>query len=206
MKFDRDFYLKDTAEIAKQLLGATLYSNSDDEITGGKIVEVEIYQGIEDKASHAFGGRRTERTKVMYHRGGVAYIYFIYGMYSLFNVVTGSEGIPNAILIRALEPVTGIGLMKRRRNTDKILNLTSGPGKLCRALNITKTQNGSDLTGNSIWIEQPGKIVHEDQIVRAKRIGIDYAEEYRDKLWRFYIKNNEYVSKKKAPIIPPKAE
>ncbi|MCK5004078.1 MAG: DNA-3-methyladenine glycosylase, partial [Candidatus Aminicenantes bacterium] len=155
MKFDRDFYLKDTFEVAEDLLGATLHTNINGELASGKIVELELYMGSIDKGSHAYGGKRTTRNEVMYHMGGVAYIYLIYGLHSLFNIVTGMDDVAHAILIRALEPVEGIKIMEDRRNTNDVLNLTSGPGKLCSALNITRDLNGVDLTGNVIWIEPP---------------------------------------------------
>jgi len=196
MKFKKNFYLNDTFEVAENLLGSLLFSNINNELTSGKIVELEVYLGKTDKASHAYGGRQTKRTEMMYKPGGTAYIYLIYGLYSLFNVVTGPEGTPHAILIRALEPVDGIAVMKRRRNTDNILNLASGPGKLCSALNLTRDQNGIDLTDDTVWIEQPEISVPENEIIRSRRIGIDYAEEYIDKLWRFYIKDNPNVSRK----------
>jgi len=195
MKFAPDFYLNGTFEIAEALLGAFLCSHINNELTGGRIVEVEVYLGVTDKASHAYGGRRTERTAVMYRRGGIAYIYLIYGIYSLLNVVTGAEETPHAILIRALEPVTGIGIMMRRRKSETILNLTSGPGKLCEALGLTREQNGSDLTGNTVWIEAPEQPVKQEMILRAPRVGIDYAEEFIHKPWRFFIKDNPFVSK-----------
>ena len=196
MKFDRDFYLNDTFEVAECLLGATLHTNIEGEVASGKIVELEIYLGKIDKASHAYGGRRTARNEVMYHIGGIAYIYLIYGLHSLFNIVTGTDNDAHAILIRALEPVSGIGIMKERRGSDKLLNLTTGPGKLCSALGISRDQNGVDLTGDTIWIEHPKVNIPANKMIRAKRIGIDYAEEYRDKLWRFYIKDNPHVSKR----------
>ncbi len=198
MKFNKNFFLNDTFEVAKGLLGAVLCTNINAKFTSGRIVEVEVYLGRTDKGSHAYGGRRTKRTETMYHSGGIAYIYLIYGLYSLFNVVTGMENVPHAILIRALEPLNGIDIMKNRRRTDNILNLTSGPGKLCSALNITREQNGSDLTGDTVWIEQPENSVLKNNIIRATRIGIDYAEEFIDKPWRFYIKGNPHVSK----IVP----
>ena len=196
MKFDQTFYLNDTFEVAEALLGSKLCTNINNEYISGKIVEVEAYLGEADKGSHAYGGRRTNRTDTMYRQGGISYIYLIYGLYSLFNVVTRENGIPHAILIRALEPVNGIKIMKESRKTDDILNLTSGPGKLCSALNITREQNGVDLTGDTIWIEKPEKRIPENKIISAKRIGIDYAEEYKEKLWRFYIEDNPHISKK----------
>jgi len=195
MKFDHKFYLNDTFEIAKNLLGSSLCTNINNEFVSGRIVELEVYFGTIDKASHSYGGRKTKRTETMYNPGGIAYIYLIYGLYSLFNVVTGQDGIPHAILIRALEPFSGIDIMKKRRKTDNILNLASGPGKLCSALNLSREQNGMDLTGDTVWIDQPEETVPENMIVRAGRIGIDYAKEYKDKLWRFYIKDNPNVSK-----------
>lgn len=196
MKFERNFYLNDTFEIAEDLLGATLHTNIENEVISGKIVELEIYLGRTDKASHAYGGRRTKRNEVMYHKGGIAYIYLIYGLHSLFNIVIGKENDAIAILIRALEPVNGIEIMEKRRDTNNVLNLTSGPGKLCAALKISGEQNGISLTGETIWIEPPAEKVPDNKIIRAKRIGIDYAEEDKDKLWRFYIKDNPFVSKK----------
>ncbi len=195
MKFDQEFYLNDTLEIAENLLGSLLCTNINNKLVSGRIVEVEAYLGVTDKASHAYGGKRTKRTETMFRQGGIAYIYLIYGLYSLFNVVTSAEGIPHAILIRALEPVNGIDIMMERRKTEKILSLTSGPGKLCTALNLTRDQNSINLTGDTVWLEQPDKIVPGNEIIHSKRIGIDYAEEYKEKLWRFYIKNNPNVSK-----------
>jgi DNA-3-methyladenine glycosylase len=199
MKYKKDFYINDTFEVAKNLLGSLLYTNINDEIVSGKIVELEIYLGVIDKASHAYGGRRTKRTEAQFLTGGIAYIFLVYGIHSQFCVVTAGENVPHAILIRALEPKTNIEIMKKRRGTNDILNLTSGPGKLCKALQITREQNKTDLTGNSIWIEHSEIKIPETDIIYARRIGIDYAEEYKDKLWRLYIKDNPHVSK----IVPP---
>ncbi len=196
MKFDRNFYLNDTLEIAENLLGSLLCTNTNNEFVSGRIVEVEAYFGVIDKASHSYGGRRTKRTEAMYSPGGVAYIYLIYGLHSLFNVVTGMERVPHAILVRALEPVDGIDIMKNRRKTENLLNLTSGPGKLCSALNLSREHSGIDLTGDKVWIERPDEPLADGNVIHARRIGIDYAEEYKDKLWRFYIKDNPHISKK----------
>jgi len=195
MKYKKDFYLNNTFDVAKNLLGSLLYTKIDNEIVSGKIVELEIYLGVIDKASHAYGGRRTKRTEAQFLLGGIAYIFLVYGIHSQFCVVTAEENVPHAILIRALEPKENIEIMKKRRGTDDIFNLTSGPGKLCKALSITRDQNGIDLTGDTIWIEPSGTIVPENSIIHAKRVGIDYAEEYKDKLWRLYIKDNPHVSK-----------
>lgn len=196
MKYKQSFYLNDTFDVAKKLLGSSLCSNIDGEFNRGTIVEVEVYLGIIDKASHAYGGKRTKRTEYQFHRGGIAYIFLVYGIHSQFCVVTGEADVPHAILIRALEPRGELITMKKRRKTDNILNLTSGPGKLCTALKITREQNGIDLTGDTIWIEHPKEKVQDDEIVYARRIGIEYAAEYKNKLWRLYIKDNPYVSKK----------
>ncbi len=195
MKYDKSFYLQDTFKVAERLLGSILHSNIDQKQTSGKIVELEIYLGIIDKASHAYKGRRTKRTEYQFHKGGIAYIFLVYGIHSQFCVVTEQADIPHAILIRALEPVEGIDMMKERRGTNNIINLTSGPGKLCSALKITRDQNGIDLTGDTIWIEHPKEKVLDDKIIYARRIGIDYAEEYRNMLWRLYVKDNNFVSK-----------
>jgi DNA-3-methyladenine glycosylase len=159
------------------------------------IVEVEAYRGPEDRASHAYGGRRTKRTETMYQTGGLAYVYFVYGMYNQFNVVSSVEDVPHAILVRALEPVEGIELMRARRHPHKDKNLTSGPGKLCVALGIDRELDKADLLGDRVWIEEYEKI-SVAKISKGPRIGIDYAEEWIDKPWRFWIKDNVYVSRK----------
>jgi DNA-3-methyladenine glycosylase len=161
----------------------------------GKIVEVEAYRGPEDRASHAYGGRRTKRTETMYGEGGVAYVYFVYGMYNQFNVVTNVRDTPHAILVRALEPIEGIETMRARRHSHADRNLTSGPGKLCLAMGIDRQLDGADLLGDRVWIEEYER-VPVSKIARGPRIGIDYAEEWIEKPWRFWIKGNEYVSRK----------
>jgi DNA-3-methyladenine glycosylase len=159
------------------------------------IVEVEAYRGPEDRASHAYGGRRTQRTETMYGLGGVAYVYFVYGMYYQFNVVCNLTDIPHAILVRAVEPVEGIELMRERRHQHPDHNLTNGPGKLCIALGIDRTLNNADLLGDRVWLEEYMRISPR-RIARGPRIGIDYAEEWIDKPWRFWIRDNPYVSRK----------
>ncbi len=175
--------------------------------TGGKrisarIVETEAYMGVIDKAAHSYGGKRTPRVEVMYGEPGHSYVYLIYGMYHCFNMVTGPQGVPQAVLIRALEPVEGLDLMAYNRyqkpygelNKKQITGLTSGPGKLCRALLIDKELNGEDLCGSRLYVEE-GE-TNGLSIVESRRVGIDYAEEARDFLWRFYIEGNPYVSVK----------
>lgn len=196
-RLPREFYLRPNVLIvARDLLGKLLVvPGPNDERVSGKIVEVEAYRGPEDRASHAYGGRRTKRTETMYRAGGVAYVYFVYGMYFQFNVVSGVEDTPHAILVRALEPVEGIETMRARRHAHKDHNLTSGPGKLCIAMGIDRDLNGADLLGDRVWLEEYEKISPR-RISRGPRIGIDYAEQWIDRPWRFWIKDNKYVSSK----------
>lgn len=202
MKLTRDFYSRDTLQVAKNLLGKILVHNIDGVLLKGRIVETEAYLGIKDKAAHSYGGRKTSRVQVMYGPSGFAYIYFIYGMYYCFNVVTQGEGIPEAVLIRGIEPLENIEQMaiyRFNKPYDKLSkyekkNLTNGPGKLCMAYNIDKRLNGVDLCGNRLYIEEGEK--QNFNIIQTKRIGIDYAEEAKDYLYRFYIENNPYISKK----------
>lgn len=196
-KLPREFYLRsDVLIIARDLLGKLLVvPGPKGKRVSGKIVEVEAYRGPEDRASHAYGGRRTKRTETMYRAGGAAYVYFVYGMYFQFNVVSGVEDVPHAILVRALEPVEGIEIMRERRHSHSDLNLTSGPGKLCIAMGIDRELNGADLLGERVWLEEFEKISPR-RIGRGPRIGIDYAEQWIDKPWRFWTKDNKYVSRK----------
>ena len=201
MKLPREFYNRETLTVAKELLGKVLVHRKNNLLTSGIIVEVEAYRGTLDKASHAYHGKKTDRVKIMYGQPGMSYVYLIYGMYYCMNVVTEGEGIPEAVLIRAIEPLEGMDIMSKRRfdleydllPKKKKYNLTSGPGKLCIALDITKESNGGDLTGDELYIEEVD--IPKFEVVSSKRIGIDYAEEARDFLWRFYIKDNPFVSK-----------
>jgi DNA-3-methyladenine glycosylase len=202
-KLPRDFYRRsDTLEIAQDLIGKLLVVPTETgERISGMIVETEAYLGEIDKAAHSFGGRRTARNEITYAAGGHAYVFFIYGMYFQFNVVTGAPDSPHVVLIRALEPVEGIEIMRERRlrknpqasMPDK--NLTSGPGKLCIALDINRRLNGADLLEDYIWLEDYRTFSPEEMKI-GKRVGIDYAEEFAEKPWRFWLKNNVYVSKK----------
>jgi DNA-3-methyladenine glycosylase len=204
-KLLRSFYENtDTLTVAAKLLGKKLVvPTSDGARVSGIIVEVEAYLGPEDKASHAYGHRQTARNKAMYGPGGTVYIFFIYGMYFQFNVVTNYESAPHAVLVRALEPDEGIDLMRLRRGDGKNdRELTSGPGKLCIALGIDRSYNMADLTGERIWIERARRVSHRD-IVSGPRIGIDYAEEYAMMPWRFWIRDNIFVSRhRKNPARP----
>lgn len=193
-KLNRNFYLKSAAELAPALLGKTLVHKTAEGVTSGIIVETEAYIGPNDKGAHSCGGVPTARTAVMFGEGGFAYVYLIYGMYSCFNVVANVKDKPEAVLIRALEPLDGIEPMKKRRGTDKLQNLCSGPGKLCGALGITRLHSGADLCGNELFIlDKPA--LPTSEIAVSPRINIDYAEEYRDMLWRYFVKGSKFVSK-----------
>ena len=192
---NHSFFRQDTVELARKLLGCLLVHRTPDGVAGGMIVEAEAYVGAIDKACHAYRNR-SERTEIMYHDGGYAYVYFIYGMHHCFNVVTGPEGEGNAVLIRALEPVIGLELMQRRRNTKTLQNLCSGPGKVCLALDITKNEYGLDLCN----ADSPLHLIQyrhipDAKIVASPRINVAYAEEAAAWPWRFYVKDNLYVSK-----------
>lgn len=196
-KLSREFYKRpNVLAVARDLLGKLLVVPAPDGTrVSGIIVETEAYRGPEDRASHAFGGRRTKRTETMYAPGGTAYVYFVYGMYHQFNVVTNAGEIPHAVLIRALEPVEGIEWMrKRRQQPDRDRNLTSGPGKLCLALGIDRTLDAADLLGNKVWLEE-GERIPRSRILIGARIGIDYAADWVEKPWRFWIKGNANVSR-----------
>ncbi len=193
-KVNREFYLKGAEELAPALLGKVLVHKTAEGVTSGIIVETEAYVGPDDKGAHSCGGVPTPRTAVMYGKGGFAYVYLIYGMYSCFNVVANVKEKPEAVLIRALEPLDNLELMKKRRGTDKLENLCSGPGKLCGALGITREQSGADLCKNELFILDRPELP-KSEISVSPRINIDYAEEYRDKLWRFFVKNSKFVSK-----------
>lgn len=201
-KYSRDFYLQDTFDVAMQLLGSYLCTNLDSHLTVGMIVEVESYIGGIDKASHTYNNRRTRRTEIQFGIGGYAYIFFVYGMYAQFCVVTGNQNVADAILIRALEPIIGIDVMQIRRNNVAMKNLTNGPGKLCMALGITTELYGEDLCGDTIWIAPPVNKIAPERILAAKRIGVDYAEEFAEKFWRFYIQNSDFISNKAKDAIP----
>ena len=197
MKLPREFYTREeTLQIARELIGKLLVvPMADGTIVSGMIVETEAYLGAIDKAAHSFGNRRTKRTETMFAVGGTAYVFFIYGMYYQFNVVVGAVDSPHAILIRALEPVQNIELMREKRGKMPDKNLTSGPGKLCIAMGIDKNFNNADLLGDKIWLEDY-KVFDDSEIAVGKRIGIDYAEEFAEKEWRFWVKENPYVSRR----------
>lgn len=197
MKLQFPYYQnQDVIFLAKDLLGKVLFTEIDGEITSGIIVETEAYFGIQDKASHAYDGRRTNRTEIMYSEGGISYVYLCYGIHHLFNIVTSIKGEPHAVLIRAIEPLKGKDLMELRRNMPATKSsITSGPGSAAKALGIDRSFNGKDLTGEEIWLEDKGIRYTEDEIVATPRVGIAYAQEHALLPWRFFVKGNKYVSK-----------
>jgi len=167
-------------------------------MTGGKIVETESYRGAEDRACHAYQNKKTKRTEVMFKQGGISYIYLCYGMHSLFNVVTAKEGIPHAILIRAIEPVFGISTMLHRRQFQFInVSLTNGPGSLAKALGISTMYNGTSLQGEVIWIGDVGISITKEEIISSPRVGVSYAKEDALLPWRFRLQGNPWTSPSK---------
>ena len=189
MKLPREFYLRDGLTVARELIGKKLVTNLPEGLTGGIIVETEAYMGAIDAASHAYKGL-TERTKIFYGAGGFVYVYLIYGVHICTNVVANVENIPEAILIRALQPVDGVDLMKRRRGKKNLRELCSGPGKLSQALGITKNFYGTDLCGEEIFIEPAENF----SIAATKRINVDYAGEAANYFWRFVASGNKFLS------------
>ncbi len=210
----KDFYERSTLRVSSELLGKILVHETNGTIVAGKIVETEAYLGAFDKAAHAYKHRKTNRVKVMYGPGGTCYVYSIYGKYVCVNAITETEGNPQGVLIRAVEPLIGLDYMSIRRynkpyitlNCKEINNLTSGPSKLCIAMNITKDLNNTMLTYGELYIAEANNKLTEKferepfentEIIRSKRVGVDYAEEARDYLFRFLYKNNPFVSKGK---------
>jgi DNA-3-methyladenine glycosylase len=196
-KLLREFYLRaDVVRIARELLGTLLVvAAPDGGRVSGVIVETEAYRGPEDRASHAYGGRRTRRTETMYQVGGTAYVYFVYGMHCQFNVVTNLPDVPHAILVRALAPREGLEVMRRRRRVRSDRDLANGPGKLCSALGIDLSFDRADLLADRVWLEEADGPVPPGAIAAGPRVGIDYAEAWRDKPWRFWLRDSPFVSR-----------
>jgi DNA-3-methyladenine glycosylase len=180
-KLPRDFYARNTLTVARELLGLHLVHDTGTGLRTGRIVETEAYMGPEDLAAHSSRGR-TARTEVMFGPPGHAYVYFIYGFWNCLNVVTATEGVPHAVLLRALEPISGV--------TDK----TWGPGLLCRAMDIDRQLNGADLCASTLWLERPAGRTPPVRIARSTRIGVDYAGDWAARPWRFYDRDSPYVS------------
>lgn len=209
----KEFYERDTLKVAQELLGKILVHEVNGKIIAGKIVETEGYVGVLDKAAHVYGNKRTARVMPMYGPGGTVYIFNIYGMYLCLNAITKEEGEPQGVLIRALEPLIGLDFIANQRykktyselSRKEKLNLTSGPSKLCMALDITKELNNTTFISGEMYITKPDEEVKNlfevqeeeyGEIIKSKRIGVDYAEEAKDFLYRYYFKGNPYVSKR----------
>ena len=192
MKLPHSFYEQKTIDVAKQLLGKYLVRKHPEGKTIGRIVETEAYIGPQDLACHASRGR-TARTEVMFGPAGRAYVYFIYGFYNMLNLVTEATNYPAAVLIRAVEPMDGIELMKTRRQNGSLRNLASGPGKLCQAFAVDRTLNGADLSGNVLYVEDRSEPAAK--IRATPRIGVDYAGKWKSKPYRFLIRGSEFVSR-----------
>lgn len=201
IKLNRDFYSRDTLTVAKELLGKVLVHKTEGYTLKGRIVETEAYLGLRDKAAHSYGGRRTKRVETMYDIPGTAYVYLIYGIYSCLNIITEKQGVPEGVMLRAIEPIENIDQMIKYRFNKPYeeltkyqkKNITNGPGKLTMALNIDRKLNIEDLCGDRLYVETGEK--EKFNIIEAKRIGIDYAEEAIHYPYRFYIQDNPYVSK-----------
>jgi len=201
MKLERSFYIRNTIIVARELLGCFLVHKTPEGITKGRIVEVEAYLGPEDRGAHSYHGRHTPSMDPLYKKGGFAHIFQLHGYNYCLNVVTEKEKKPQAVLIRGLEPSKGIELMARRRNIDlsngnmfKLKNLTNGPSKLCQAFDINTSINEIDLCGDELFITSKKDLDTNEEILSAPRVNIDYAGEYKDKPWRFFLKGNKFVS------------
>jgi DNA-3-methyladenine glycosylase len=196
MKLPDSFYQRtNVVKIARELLGKVLFTNVDGAITGGMIVETEAYSWKE-KGCHAYGAKKTNRNAVMFEKGGHTYVYLCYGMHYLFNIVTNEPNIPEAVLIRAVQPLHGLDEMIIRRGKLKNdFHLTSGPGKLTKALGIDRKLNGKFLNGNEVWVEEGVRNIRAKDILASPRIGIDYAGEDASLPWRFTLIGNDWVSK-----------
>lgn len=197
----RSFFARNSLTVARDLLGAVLIHDGAEGRTSGRIVEVEAYRGPADRAAHSFGGRRTARNEVMYGEAGHAYVYFVYGMHYCVNVVTASLGVPEAVLLRALEPLEGIDLMRARRGVgEKIaaMNLCRGPGNLCKAMGIDRSMNGADLLAGPLRIEIASRL-RPALVGRGPRIGVDYAGEHAALPWRFCLRDSAALSVKLKP-------
>ncbi len=198
-RLGQDFYQReDVVQISKELLGKFLVTNFEGQRSAGMIVETEAYRAPDDKACHAHLNRFTERTKIMFEPGGVAYIYLCYGIHHLFNVVTAREGMAHAILIRAIEPTDNLDLMLARRQFDRIKpQLTAGPGVMSKALGLHTSYTGTSLitSDSPIWLEDRGVEVLPENIIASPRVGVDYAEECAEWPWRFRVKNSKWTSK-----------
>lgn len=199
MKILPEFYeSNDVVFLSRMLLGKYLFTQIDGQLTGGRIVETEAYRGPEDRGSHAYNNRYTPRTQVMFSQGGVSYVYLCYGIHYLFNIISGDEGNPHAILVRGIEPVTGIETMLVRRNmTGLAPRITAGPGAVAQALGLNKTHNALSLQGQTVWLEDRGELDAMETIITGPRVGMNFEGPWHSIHWRFSLKGNRYVSKAK---------
>lgn len=197
MKLPESYYQRtDVVALSRDLIGKYLYSNIDGQLTGGYIAETEAYNGVVDKASHAYGNRLTPRTQTMYMQGGVAYIYLCYGIHEMLNIVTSVEGQPHAVLIRAIDPTVGLDIMQYRRNMAIIKpTITSGPGSVAKALGVSRKINAISLQSNVLWLADEGLTFADDEVAAVPRVGVNYAGDDALLPYRFYVKDNKYVSK-----------
>ena len=196
----RTFFADDAVVVARRCIGACVVAQSDTGLMIGRIVEAEAYRGPEDRASHSFGNRRTARTEVMFGPSGHAYVFQIYGQHFHLNAVTGPVGSPQAVLIRALEPLEGLQLMAQRRSMpSERLELTNGPGKLCKAFGIDKSFYGWDLTAGRRLFFTEGK--ESLRVLSSRRVGVEYAGESADLRWRFFDADSPYVSKARGASL-----
>jgi DNA-3-methyladenine glycosylase len=187
--------------VARDVIGKLLVHRTPRGILAGRIVEAEAYRGPEDRAAHSFGGRRTARTEAMYGPPGFAYVFFVYGMHWHVNLVTTREEAPHAVLLRAVEPIAGVELMAERRGLSPgDVNVCNGPGKLCQAFGIDKRHYGVDLTRGTLFLSEAS--VPRGKLARSPRIGVDYAEEWAQKPWRFYEQGNRWVSRARPSQRP----
>jgi DNA-3-methyladenine glycosylase len=198
-KLSKLFYTRpDVVQISRELIGKHIFTRIDGVLTGGKIVETEAYCGENDLACHSHSGRRTARTEIMFQEGGVAYVYLIYGIYCLFNIITNVAEKADAVLIRAIEPTEGLPeMLLRRGHTQVTPKLTAGPGLVTLALGINKKHYGTDLTGDLIWLENRGETINPEGLIASPRVGVDYAGEDALLPWRFRLKNSRWTSKAK---------
>lgn len=197
MKLPLSFYQRnDAVLVARELLGKHVYTNIDGLLTGGVIVETEAYQGPEDRGSHAYNHRKTPRNEIMFSAGGVVYMYICYGIHDMLNVVTGTDGVSHAVLIRAVEPRVGIDIMRERRNLfTEDTRLCRGPGALAKALGLVKAHNGINLLEDKIWIEDRNEVLSESEIIASARVGMNFDGPYKIIPWRFYVRGNRNVSR-----------
>lgn len=196
-RLPREFYWRRALDLAPNLLGLILAHETPEGLSAGRMIEVEAYEGPLDRACHAFDGRRTGRTEVMFGPPGYAYVYFTYGMHWMFNVVAGAPGTPHAVLVRSIEPIAGLELMKGRRKG--MLPLAAGPARMTQSMGITGEDNGKDLVRSSLYIAlPPSGLERKPEYLATKRVGVDYSGEAKDYPWRFVVKGTKVAPREPA--------